>query len=78
LARHPRRGWRICLECILNPALSWGWAASSDNDDPFAIIGIAGTLRNGINEVAKLCRVTQKQVLVVYEPKIVDQMKERG
>jgi hypothetical protein len=48
----------ICIECMFNPALSWGWAMSSDNDDPFGIIGIAGTLRGAVNGIANLCKPT--------------------
>jgi YD repeat-containing protein len=50
---------RICLECMFNPALSWGWAASSDNADPFGIIGLAGTLRGAVDGFANLCKPTQ-------------------
>ncbi|MFM0284961.1 hypothetical protein P0D75_43840 [Paraburkholderia sediminicola] len=32
---------------------------SSDNDDPFGIIGIAGTLRGAANGIANLCKPTQ-------------------
>ncbi|MEZ0601256.1 DUF6531 domain-containing protein [Paraburkholderia sp. IW21] len=49
----------ICVECMFNPALSWGWAMSSDNDDPFGIVGIAGTLRGAVNGIANLCKPTQ-------------------
>lgn len=49
----------ICIECMFNPALSWGWAMSSDNDDPFGIIGIAGTLRGAVDGIANLCKPTQ-------------------
>ena len=48
----------ICIECMFNPALSWGWAMSSNNDDPFGIIGIAGTLRGAVNGIANLCKPT--------------------
>ncbi|MFM0284988.1 hypothetical protein P0D75_43975, partial [Paraburkholderia sediminicola] len=48
----------ICIECMFNPALSWGWQMSSDNDDPFGIIGIAGTLRGAVNGIANLCKPT--------------------
>ncbi|MGF6898919.1 hypothetical protein [Paraburkholderia sp. GAS348] len=44
---------------MFNPVLSWGWAMSSDNDDPFGIIGIAGTLRGAVNGIANLCKPTQ-------------------
>jgi hypothetical protein len=52
----------ICIECMFNPALSWGWAMSSDNDDPFGIIGIAGTLRGAVDGIANLCKPTQVAV----------------
>ncbi|MGA9912172.1 MAG: DUF6531 domain-containing protein [Paraburkholderia sp.] len=68
-----RRGWvqsllgaspepgliRICIECMFNPALGYGWAISSDNDDPFGIIGVAGTIRGWVNGVGPQCRATQ-------------------
>ncbi|MFM0028369.1 DUF6531 domain-containing protein [Paraburkholderia madseniana] len=49
----------ICIECMLNPALGWGWAMSSDNDDPFGIVGIAGALRGAVDGIAGLCKPTQ-------------------
>jgi hypothetical protein len=50
---------RICIECMFNPALGYGWAISSDNDDPFGIIGVAGTIRGWVNGVGPQCRATQ-------------------
>ncbi|MFM0635994.1 colicin E5-related ribonuclease [Paraburkholderia metrosideri] len=68
----------ICIACMFNPALRLGWAMSSDNDDPFGIIGIAGTIRTGVDAIAKLCKPTANQISSVYENKIVGQMKKRG
>ncbi|CAE6837200.1 hypothetical protein [Paraburkholderia domus] len=44
---------------MFNPALSWGWQMSSDNDDPFGIVGIAGTIRGAVGGIANLCKPTQ-------------------
>lgn len=52
----------ICVDCALNPALAWGWATSSDNDDPFGIVGIAGTIRGVADGIASLCKPTQLAV----------------
>ncbi|NYH18108.1 DUF6531 domain-containing protein [Paraburkholderia bryophila] len=52
----------ICIECIVNPALSWGWAMSSDNDDPFGIVGMAGAIRGAIGGIASQCKPTQLTV----------------
>ncbi|CAE6888834.1 hypothetical protein R69927_04694 [Paraburkholderia domus] len=68
----------ICIECMFNPALGWAWAISSDNDDPFGIIGVAGTIRTGVDAISKLCKPTANQISSVYENKIVGQMKKRG
>ncbi|MFM0166068.1 YD repeat-containing protein [Burkholderia sp. GAS332] len=68
----------ICIECMFNPALGWAWAISSDNDDPFGIVGIAGTIRTGVDAISKLCKPTANQISSVYEDKIVGQMKKRG
>ncbi|NYH18493.1 colicin E5-related ribonuclease [Paraburkholderia bryophila] len=69
---------RLCIECMFNPALSWGWALTSDNTDPFGIIGMAGGVRSGLDAVAKLCKPTANQLHSVFEKKIVGQMKKRG
>lgn len=68
----------ICIECMFNPALGWAWAISSDNTDPFGIIGMAGAVRNGLDAVTKLCKPSANQLSSVYEGKILDTMKERG
>ncbi|MFM0673829.1 DUF6531 domain-containing protein [Paraburkholderia sediminicola] len=49
----------ICIECILNPALSWGWAMSSNHDDPFGIVGLAGAIRGAVGGMASQCKPTQ-------------------
>ncbi|MGB8419960.1 DUF6531 domain-containing protein [Paraburkholderia sp.] len=49
----------ICIECMFNPALGWGWAVSSDNNDPFGVIGFAGALRGAVDGIAGLCKPTQ-------------------
>lgn len=50
----------ICIECMFNPALGYGWAISSDNDDPFGILGVAGTIRGWVNGVGgPQCKATQ-------------------
>lgn len=51
---------RICIECMFNPALGYGWAVSSDNDDPFGIVGLAGTIRGWVKGgVGPQCKATQ-------------------
>jgi len=49
----------ICIECMFNPALGYGWTLSSDNDDPFGILGVAGTIRGWVNKGAPQCKATQ-------------------
>jgi hypothetical protein len=49
----------ICIECMFNPALGYGWAISSDNDDPFGILGVAGAVRGWVKGGAPQCKPTQ-------------------
>ncbi|MDA0572972.1 DUF6531 domain-containing protein [Burkholderia gladioli] len=49
----------ICVECFLNPALSWGWVAASNQDDPFTIVGLAGAIRGALQGIAQQCSPTQ-------------------
>ncbi|HEX7910600.1 MAG TPA: DUF6531 domain-containing protein [Paraburkholderia sp.] len=51
---------RICIECMFNPALGYGWAISSDNDDPFGVLALAGTIRGWVKGGdAPQCKATQ-------------------
>jgi YD repeat-containing protein len=51
---------RLCIECMFNPALGYGWAVSADNDDPFGVLALAGTIRGWVKGGdTPQCKATQ-------------------